>query len=47
MLVVISRVLLCSLGALNLLGAQTQKPDLSIVHDFLLLKLCQALLEVL
>lgn len=47
MLIIISRVLWCALGTLNLLRAQTHEPDLCIVHDFLLLKLCQSVLEVL
>lgn len=47
MLIIISRVLRCSLGTLNLLRAQTQEPDLCVVHDLLLLKLRQPLLEVL
>lgn len=46
-LVVISGVLRRTLGTLDLLRAQTHEPDLCVVHDFLLLKLCQSVLEVL
>lgn len=47
MLVIISGVLRRALGTLDLLRAQTHEPDLCVVHDFLLLKLCQSVLEVL
>lgn len=47
MLVIISVVLRCALGTLNLLRAHTHEPDLCVVHDLLLLKLRQSLLEVL
>lgn len=47
MLVIISGVLRRALGTLDLLRAQTHEPDLCVVHDFLLLKLCQSYLEVL
>lgn len=47
MLIIISRVLWCALGTLDLLRALTHEPDLCVVHDFLLLKLCQSVLEVL
>lgn len=47
MFIIISRVLRCFGGALNLLSAQAHEPDLRIVHYFLLLKLRQSLLEVL
>ncbi|TNN85067.1 hypothetical protein EYF80_004721 [Liparis tanakae] len=47
MLVIISRVLRCALGTLELLRAQTEEPDLCVVHDLLLLELRQPVLEVL
>lgn len=46
-LVIVSGVLRRALGALDLLRAQTHEPDLREVHDLLLLKLCQPVLEVL
>lgn len=46
-LVIVSGVLRRALGALDLLGAQTHEPDLREVHDLLLLKLRQPVLEVL
>lgn len=47
MLVVISRVLRRALGTLDLLGAEAHEPDLCVVHDLLLLKLSESLLETL
>lgn len=45
-LVVVSRIVRRSLGTLDFLGAQTQKPDLGVGIDLLLLELRQPLLEV-
>lgn len=47
MLVIVSRVLRCALGTLDLLRAQAHEPDLCVVHDLLLLKLRHPVLEVL
>lgn len=47
MFIIISRVLWSTLRPLNLLRAQTQEPDLSVVHDFLLLIVRQHVLKVL
>lgn len=46
-LVIIAAVLRGGLGSLNLLRAQTHEPDIWVIHDFLLFKLCQSVLEVL